>query len=86
MPEKKWIDFSSYRAYISFLIGNSKTKYNHKKIKPISIAFLFFEAVCNLMVGLTFEEHPFLAKIFLGGMIGAVVVYGFVVLVFCKER
>lgn len=80
MPEKRWLDFTRDRIHIS------KTKYNPKKVRPISIAYLLFEAVCNLMVGLTFEEHPLLAKIFMGGVIGAAVVYGVVVLVFCKER
>ncbi len=86
MPEKRWLDFSRDRNHLSYLIGNYKTKYNPKKVRPISIAYLLFEAVCNLMVGLTFEEHPLLAKIFMGGVIGAAVVYGVVVLVFCKER
>ena len=84
MPEKKWLDFSS--DIIRNYIWNSKAKYNHKIIRPISIAFSLFEAVCNFSVGLTIEKHPSLANIFMGGVIGAAVVYGVVVLVFCKER
>lgn len=86
MPEKKWNDFSSDRAYISDLFHNYQTKYNPKKVRYFSIAYLLFEAVGLFLVGLIAWEHPVLAQSLAIGLVGASVVYGFVVLVFCKER
>ena len=89
MPEKKWLsffDFFSHRNRITDLIGNYKVEYNPKKVRSFSIAFFLFESVSNFLVGLTIEKHPIGANIFMGLFLGAVVVYGFVVLVFCKER
>ena len=82
MPEKKWNYFSSNRI---LLFHNYGTKYNPKKVRYFSIAYLLFEAVCIFLIGLIIWEHPVLAKILLGGFLGATIVYGFVVLVFCKE-
>ena len=83
MPEKKWVDFSSNRVYV---ISNQETKYNPKKVRSISIAYLLVEAVCIMLMGVTIKEHPTQTIILMGGYLGAIVVYGIVVFVFCKEK
>ena len=81
MTEKKWLIHlsSQNRLDIDF------TKYNQNKIRSTTIAFLLFEAICVFLIGLTFKAYPVLTKILLWGVVGGVVAYWFVFLVFCKK-
>ena len=87
MPEKRWIN--GLKADRNML-GIEYSKYNQKKIRSVTIALLLFEAVCLFSLGLcsiwlTIQEHPVLIKTFIGGILGALLVYWFVLLVFCKK-
>ena len=87
MPEKRWIN--GLKADRNML-GMDYSKYNPKKIRSATITLLFFEAVCLFSMGLcsiwlTIQEHPVLIKVFIVGILGALLVYWFVVLVFCKK-
>ena len=81
MTEKKWlIHMSSWNP-----LGIDYSKYNQKKIRSTTIAFLLFEAICVFPIGLTFKAYPVLTKILLWGIVGGVVAYWLVLLVFCKK-
>lgn len=81
MTEKKWLNhLSSWNP-----LGFDLAKYNQKKIKSTTIAFLLFEAICVFPIGLTIKNHPVLTKILLGGVVGGVVAYWFMFLLFCKK-
>ena len=81
MTEKKrLIHMSSWNP-----LGIDYSKYNQKKIRSTTIAFLLFEAICVFPIGLTFKAYPVLTKILLWGFVGGEVAYWFVLLVFCKK-
>ena len=87
MPEKRWVN--NLKADRNML-GIDYSKYNQKKIRSATTTLLLFEAVCLFSLGLcsiwlTIKEHPVLIKIFIGGILGAPIVYWFVLLVFCKK-
>ena len=87
MPEKRWVN--NLKADRNML-GIDYSKYNQKKIRSATTTLLLFEAVCLFSLGLcsiwlTIKEHPVLIKIFIGGILGAPLVYWFVLLVFCKK-
>ena len=83
MPEKRWIN--GLKADRNML-GIDYSKYNQKKIRSATTTLFLVEAVCLFLIGLTIGKHPDLTKILCGGILGAPVVYWFVVLVFCKKR
>ena len=87
MPEKRWVN--NLKADRNML-GIDYSKYNQKKIRSATITLLLFEAVCFFSMGLcsiwlTINEHPVLIGIFMGSIMGAPIVYWFVLLVFCKK-
>ena len=88
MPEKKWIN--RLKADRNML-GIDYSKYNQKKIRSANTALFLAESVCLFSLGvcsirLTINEHPVLVRIFIGGILGALVLYWFVLLVFCKKN
>ena len=52
---------------------------------PNLIAYEPFEAACLFLIGLTVGKHPVLTKALCVGIVGAPIVYWFVLLVFCKK-
>ena len=86
MPEKRWIN----RLEINRL-GLDISKYNQKKIRSITIALFLFEAACLFLIGLTgliglnHEDHPVLILILGGGLLAGVIVYYFMLFVYCKK-
>lgn len=81
MTEKKWlIHMSSWNP-----LGIDYSKYNQKKIRSANTTLLLFEAVCLFLIGLTIGKHPALTKALCVGIVGAPIVYWFVLLVFCKK-
>ncbi len=82
MPEKKWVN----RLYSSRnMFDLDYSKYNQKKIRSATITLLLSEAVCLFLMGLTIGKYPILTWILMGGMMVALIVYWFVLLVFCKK-
>lgn len=82
MPEKRWVNWLKADRN---MLGIDYSKYNQKKIRSTTIAFLLFEAICVFPIGLTFKAYPVLTKILLWGFVGGEVAYWFVLLVFCKK-
>ena len=87
MPEKRWVNWLKADRN---MLGIDYSKYNQKKIRSANTTLLLFEAVCLFSMGmcsiwLTIKEHPVLIKLFIGGIMGAPIVYWFVLLVFCKK-
>ena len=82
MPEKRWVN--NLKADRNML-GIDYSKYNLKKIRSATTTLLFFEAVCLFLIGLTIGKYPVLTKALCGGILGAPIVYWFVILVFCKK-
>ena len=87
MPEKRWI----IRLGTHNRLGLDISKYNQKKIRSLTIALFLFEAVCLFLIGLAgliglnSEEHPVLFWSLVGGLLAGVIVYYFVLFVFCKK-
>ena len=82
MPEKKWIN--RLKADRNML-GIDYSKYNQKKIRSATTTLLLFEAACLFLMGLTIGKYPVLTWILCGGLFAALIVYWFVLLVFCKK-
>ena len=82
MPEKKWIN--RLKADRNPL-GIDYSKYNQKKIRSATTTLLLFEAGCFFLMGLTIGKYPVLTWILCGGLFAALIVYWFVLLVFCKK-
>lgn len=72
-------------------LGLDISKYNQKKIRSITISLFLFEAACLFLIGLTgliglnSEEHPVLFFILVGGLLAGVIVYYFMLFVYCKK-
>ena len=87
MPEKRWI----IRLETHNRLGLDISKYNQKKIRSLTIALFLFEAVCLFLIGLAgliglnSKEHPVLFWILAGGLLAGVIVYYFVLFVYCKK-
>ena len=90
MPEKRWINRLKVDNRLSWF-GFDISKYNQKKIRSLTIALFLFEAVCLFLIGLigliglNSEEHPVLFLILGGGLLAGVIVYYFVLFVYCKK-
>ena len=90
MPEKRWINRLKVDNRLSWF-GFDISKYNQKKLRSLTIALFLFEAVCLFLIGLTCliglnsEEHPVLFLILGGGLLAGVIVYYFVLFVYCKK-
>lgn len=82
MPEKKWINWLKADRN---MLGIDYSKYNQKKIRSATTTLLLFEAACLFLMGLTIGKYPVLTWILCGGLFAALIVYWFVLLVFCKK-
>ena len=87
MPEKRWLKGMKADGN---LYGIDYSKFHPQKIRSATITLLLFEAVCFFSMGLcsiwlTINEHPVLIGIFMGSIMGAPIVYWFVLLVFYKK-
>ena len=82
MPEKGWVNWLKADRN---MLGIDYSKYNQKKIRSSNTTLLLFEAVCLFLIGLTIGKHPVLTKALCVGIVGAPIVYWFVLLVFCKK-
>lgn len=82
MPEKRWVNWLKADRN---MLGIDYSKYNQKKIRSANTILLLFEAVCLFLIGLTIGKHPVLTKALCVEIMGAPIVYWFVLLVFCKK-
>ena len=87
MPEKRW---KKGMTADGNMYGIDYSRFNPQKTRTATITLLLFEAVCLFSMGLcsnwlTLNEHPILIGIFMGGLMGAPIVYWLALLVFCKK-